>query len=114
MLFVASTLSISSFRLMVIVLFKRGGSRGAGEFGEAEDAGSRVEPSWFDPLEAAAGTGFSAPIAGGSDGSDGSSWTGRFTITVSPASLATPPASAQTSRNITSLSTWQTLARPTA
>src|SRR5258708_13927581 len=98
MLFVASPLSISSFRLMVIVLFKRGASPGAGEFAEeavaasAEDAGSCVEPSWFDPLEAAAGTGFSAPITGGSDGSHRSSWTGRVPITGSPASLATPPA----------------------
>src|SRR5260370_3232666 len=101
MLFVASPLSISSFRLMVIVLFKRGGSPGAGEFGEAEDAGSRVEPSWFDPLEAAAGTGFSAPIGGGPDWSDRSSWTGPFPIPLSPASFATPPAPRRTSRKVT-------------
>src|SRR5260370_26855318 len=103
MLFVASPLSISSFRLMVMVLFKRGGSPGAGEFGEAaEDAGSCVEPSWFDPLKAAEGAGFSGAIYGGWDGSDGSTWTGRVTITVSPASFATPPASARTSRMGTS------------
>src|SRR5260370_34145163 len=98
MLFVASPLSISSFRLMVIVLFKRGGSPGAGEFGEAEDAGARGEPSWFDPLEAAAGTGFSAPIVWGSCWAEAASWTGRVTITVSRASIATPPALARMSR----------------
>src|SRR5258707_6985490 len=107
MLFEASPLSISSFRLMVIVLFKRGGSTGAGEFAEvfgtaaAEDAGSCVEPAWIDPFEAAPGARSAGPIAGGSDGSDGPSWAGRFTITVAPASLATPPASAKTSRIVT-------------
>src|SRR5712692_7771071 len=112
MLFVASPLSISSLRLMVIVLFKRGGSTGAGGFAEAletaavEDAVCCGEPLWADPLEAAVGAGSSGPIAGGSDGSDGASWAGRFTITVSPASLATPPASAKTSRTVTGRSAW--------
>src|SRR6202171_4711964 len=126
MLFEASPLSISSFRLMVIVLFKRGGSTGAGEFAEvfrtaaAEDAGTVfcagevLEGEAASEAEAAAGARSAGPIAGGSDVSAGGSWAGRFTITVSPASLATPPASAKTSRRVTGRSAWTTMACPTA
>src|SRR5258707_6009525 len=90
-LFAASPLSISSFKLMVIVLFKRGGSPGAGEFAEAvgtadaEDPDSCAAPGCGVPVETAAGAGTSRPIAGGSAGSAGVATAGRVTITVSPA-----------------------------
>src|SRR5437660_6446891 len=92
-LFVASPVSISSFKLTVIVLFKRGGSAGADEFADGLAAVVAEAP--------AGEAGSSGPIAGGSDGSEGPSSEGRLTITVSPASLATPPASANTSRRVT-------------
>src|SRR5258708_14918692 len=118
-LFVASPLSISSLRLMVIVLFKWGGSIGGGsaeavEAAVADEAGCCAGPEGVDPLEGGAEPGFSGPIAGGSVESDGVSWAGRFTITVSPASLARPPASAKTSRRVTGRSAWQTMAWKTA
>src|SRR6266705_585062 len=68
-LFVASPLSISSFKLIVIVLFKRGGSPGAGEFAEAvgttdaEDPDSCAGPGRGVTVETAAGAGASGPIA---------------------------------------------------
>src|SRR5229473_8226783 len=120
-LFVASPLSINSFRLMVIVLFNRGGSfdtegfatvldeasRAAGKTvfceggGFADDPGAEADSvAGFDckvSLGAAAGSGSSGPTTGGSDGSAPASCAGRLTITVSPASFATPPASAKTS-----------------
>src|SRR5207302_10446235 len=92
-LFVASPLSISSFRLIVMVLDKAGGSADAEEF--REGLGTVVLE------DAVPGAGPSGPSAGGSVGSDGASSEGRLTITVSPASLATPPASAKTSRRVT-------------
>src|ERR1700674_88600 len=94
MLFVASPLSINSFRLMVIVLFKRGesfdieafavvldeASPGVGKtvfcegVGFADDPGAEADSvdgfASKVPLgAAAAGRGSSEPIAGGSDGS---------------------------------------------
>src|SRR5882724_7124125 len=78
-------------------------------------------PVWMDSFGAVAGPGSSGPIAGGSDesagGSDESaegSCEGRVTITVSPASLAIPPASARTSRMVTGRSAWYTMACCTA
>src|SRR5216684_9179804 len=138
MLFVASPLSINSFRLMVIVLFKRGGSFDIGGFavvldeaspgagktvfcegvGAADDPGAESDSvAGFDckvPLGAAAGRGSSGPIAGGSDGSAPTSCAARATITVSPASLATPPASAKTSRRVTGRPAWYTMGCKTA
>src|SRR5260370_34953375 len=70
-LFAASPLSNSSFRLMVIVVFKRGGSPRAGEFAGAfgaaapEEAGGGGEPSGGRSLEIAAGGAPSRPLAAG-------------------------------------------------
>src|SRR5882762_3136008 len=127
MLFVAFPDSISSFRLMVMVLPMRGGSSGAGglaaAFSDAVEAGpgkpflgtedmfeaepvpdedsAGAAPVWVDSFGVVAGAGSSGPIAGGSDESAEGSCDGRVTITVSPASLAIPPASARTSRMVT-------------
>src|SRR5260370_29124618 len=101
-LFAASPLSNSSFRLMVIVVFKRGGSPRAGEFAGAfgaaapEEAGGGVEPSWVRSLEIAAGACSSLPIPRGSDRSAQASRAGRLTNAGSPAALATAPASPHT------------------
>src|SRR5579884_3075173 len=62
----------------------------------------------------------SGPREGGSSGADEPSWgksdggTGRVTMTVSPASLATPPAWARTSSKVTGPSAWLTIGRITA
>src|SRR6266850_8604183 len=127
MLFVAFPDSISSFRLTVMVLPMRGGSSGAGgltaAFSDTVEAGpgktllgtedmfdaepvpdkdsAGAVPVWVDSFGAVAGVESSGPIAGGSDESAGGSCDGRVTITVSPASLAIPPASARTSRIVT-------------
>src|SRR6266513_2258127 len=128
MLFVAFPDSTSSSRLMVIVLLRGGGSLDAGgsatASGEAAEAGPvktvlgaeemfETEPR-LDRGSAVVGAGSSAPIAGGSDESAGGSCDGRVTITVSPASLAIPPASARTSRTVTGRYAWYTIARCTA
>src|SRR5258707_6693479 len=105
-LFAASPLSNSSFRLMVIVVFKRGGSPRAGEFAGAfgaaapEEAGGGVEPSWVRSLEIAAGGCSFPPLAGGSRGSAADSWTGRPTSPGWPAQFGNAPASPQTSRHL--------------
>src|SRR6267378_486525 len=133
-LFSASPDSISSLRLMVMVLRSGGGSLGAeglaiasGDafgaapgktvFGREElfeaapavDADSTgAEPVSVESF-AVVEVGSSGPIAGGSDESAESSSDGRPTITVSPASLAIPPASASTSRIVTDRSAWYTM-----
>src|SRR5260370_26255149 len=128
MLFVAFPDSTSSSRLMVIVLLKGGGSLGAGGLaevsGDAVEAGpvktvlgadsARAVPVGVDSFGDEVGAGSSAPIAGGSEESAGGSCDGRVTITVSPASLAIPPASARTSRMVTGRSAWYTMACCTA
>src|SRR5882762_3640723 len=140
MLFVALPDSTSSSRLMVIVLLRGGGSLDAGGLatasGEAVEAGpvktvlgaeemmfeaepaldvgsARAGPVGVDSF-GVVGAGSSAPIAGGSEESAGGSCEGRVTITVSPASLAIPPASARTSRIVTGRSAWYTMACCTA
>src|SRR2546421_154098 len=140
MLFVAFPDSTSSSRLIVIVLLRGGGSLDAGGLatasGEAAEAGTvktvlgaeemfeaepaldrssvRAAPVGVDSFGVVVGPGSSAPIAGGSDESAGGSCDGRVTITVSPASLAIPPASARTSRMVTGRSAWYTMACSTA
>src|SRR5437773_1225193 len=138
MLFVAFPDSTSSSRLMVIVLLRGGGSSGAGGLagvsGEAVEAGpvktvlgaemfeaepaldrdsARASPVGVDSVGVVR-AGSSAPIAGGSEESAWGSCDGRVTITVSPASLAIPPASARTSRMVTGRSAWYTMACCTA
>src|SRR5580700_3485402 len=54
------------------------------------------------------------PICGGSESSKVMVCTGRVTMTSSPASLASPPASARTSRSVTSRSAWYTKGCATA
>src|SRR5216683_2583499 len=129
-LLAASPLSISSFRLIVMMLAKGGGSFVAAVFAEAfngaaegttfgaeevepgaeRDEEVTVEIGGGDSFDELAAEGSSRPMVGGSEGSsEGSSdcsFTGRVTITVSPASLATPPASARTSRSVTWRSAW--------
>src|SRR5882672_5205757 len=141
MLFVAFPDSISSFRLTVMVLPMRGGSSGAGglaaaAFSDAVEAGpgktllgtedmfdaepvpdedsAGAVPVRVDSFGGGAGAESFGPIAGGSDESAGGSCDGRVTITVSPASLAIPPASARTSRIVTGRSAWYTMACCTA
>src|ERR1700687_282303 len=105
MLFEAFPDSTSSSRLMVIVLLRGGGSLGAVEMFEAEPALSadsgRAAPVGVDSFGNVVGAGSPGPIAGGSDESAGRSCDGRVTITVSPASLAIPQASAENSRIVT-------------
>src|SRR5260370_4684722 len=97
MLFVASPLSISSFKLTVIVLFKGGGSTGAGEFAEVletavvEEGGSCAGPVWVDPLETVAGAQASRPLAGGSPASDGAFCACRLPFTLLLALAYSPP-----------------------
>src|SRR6202045_5215024 len=124
MLFVALPDSTSSSRLMVIVLLRGGGSLDAGglagESGEVVEAGpaktflgadsARAAPVGFDSFGVVVGAESSAPISGGSEESAGGSCDGDVTITVSPASLAIPPASARTSRMVTGRSASQAMA----
>src|SRR6266581_2397110 len=134
-LLAASPLSISSFRLIVMMLAKGGGSFLAAVFAEPFDgaadgttfgAEEEVEPraerdeevaveiGGGDSFDELAAEGSCRPMVGGSEGSSDCSCTGRVTITVSPASLPTPPASARTSRRVTWRSAWSTIACPTA
>src|SRR2546429_928807 len=103
MLFSAFPDSSSSLRLTVIVLLSGGDSFGAGGLATASDS--------FGVFTA---EGSSGPMDGGSDESTEGSSDGRVTITVSPASLAIPPASARTSRIVTGRSAWYTMACCTA
>src|SRR5258708_15270805 len=81
----------------------------------ALEAGSaRAAPVGVDSFGAVVEAGSSGPIAGGPNESAGGSCDGRVTITVSPASLAIPPASARTSRMVTGRSAWYTMACCTA
>src|SRR6266567_4502323 len=126
-LLAASPLSISSFRLIVMMLAKGGGSfvaavfaepfHGAAEettFGAEEEVAPGAERDeevageigGGDTFDKLAAEGSSGPTRGGSEGSSDCSCSGRVTITVSPASLATPPASARTSRRVTWRSAW--------
>src|SRR5437016_4353655 len=139
MLFVAFPDSTSSLRLIVIVLPSGDSSLGAGglaaasgdtvevgtgktvlgaaELFDAEpvlDEFSDAKPFWVDSFSVVAEAGSSGPIAGGSDESDEGSCDGRVTTTVSPASLAIPPASARTSRMMTGRSAWYTMVCCTA
>src|SRR5260370_40491737 len=96
-LFAASPLSNSSFRLMVIVVFKRGGSPRAGEFAGAfgaaapEEAGGGVEPSWVRSLEIAAGGRPFRAVARGAPRSARGFWTRRAPSRGLPSPLVTPP-----------------------
>src|SRR5579883_1922791 len=103
MLLVASPLSTSSFKLMVIVFSGRAGDfardAGCGAVDASTGAGGFTWGAEGDCMAAlATGAGVtSGPREGGSSRADESSWgksggTGRVTMTVSPASLATPPA----------------------
>src|SRR5216684_1038527 len=139
MLFAAFPDSTSSLRLMVIVLPMRGGSFGAGEvaaaFGDSAASGagktvlgaaelfdaepmldedSGAKPLSVDSFGVVVGAWSSGPIAGSSEESAEGSCDGRVTITVSPASLAIPPASARASRMVTGRSAWYTVACCTA
>src|SRR6266478_10169711 len=105
MLFVALPDSTSSLRLIVIVLLSGGGL-------DADSAGAA--PLAVDSFGVVAAAGSSGPIDGGSDGSTEGSSDARVTITVSPASLAIPPASARTSRIETGRSAWYTMVCCTA
>src|SRR5215471_12222413 len=113
MLFLVSPVSISSFRLMVMVLVSKGDSGAEGFEDGVNPAGADdvavlvcapVSLGLASSGAVLAGSGSSGPISGGSPVSEGVSWTGRVTITVSPASLDTPPASARTSKIVTGLS----------
>src|SRR3984893_17604538 len=139
MLFTGSPLSINWFKFTVMVLDNAGGMLGTGASFAATSAEEKLvfgagvtgavlvtacEESIAEPPAAGAlliaddeggitsctegGAASVFPIVGSCDVSTGSE-IGRVTIAVSPASAETPPASANTSSNVTGRSAWYTI-----
>src|ERR1700730_11546911 len=138
MLFTGSPLSINWFRFTVMVLDSAGGMVGTGASFAGTSAEGKLllgvgvtgavldtacEESIVEPPAAGAllfadgdggitsctedGVTSSLPLVGACDVSTGSE-VGRVTIAVSPASAEIPPASANTSSNVTGRSAWYT------
>src|SRR5579859_1466508 len=111
---------VSKIRLrLTVMVFARGGGTGSGasaafdgaleDLFVAPDAVAGVGGAEFEGASVAGvGAPSPGPIAGGSESEGGSDST-RVMITVSPASLEMPPASARTSIKVTWRSAWKTI-----
>src|ERR1700761_7166106 len=137
-LLVGSPLSIKSFRLTVMVLDKVGGSGTEGRPGPGKTSfcpalvtGGLLSAGPFTAgptgcvglrVVLSTGGGALSPLAGmmsslliaGASATLSWSASGRVTITESPASADTPPASANTSSSVTGWSAWYTMGWGTA